>query len=114
MRDWSTTAASTTVNVGGIHSRRPGAAAALRVLVAGRGARASRTLAARGAVVTAQDVPARVPFRLADIARGQRAVIELVALIPIALARGHLGLDVVSFPQAMISRRSSPRRSPAR
>jgi PTS system mannose-specific IIC component len=31
-------------------------------------------------------------------------VIELVALIPIALLGGILGLDVVSFPQAMISR----------
>jgi len=31
-------------------------------------------------------------------------VIELVALIPLALLGGILGLDVVSFPQAMISR----------
>jgi PTS system mannose-specific IIC component len=31
-------------------------------------------------------------------------VIELVALVPLALLGGILGLDVVSFPQAMISR----------
>ena len=31
-------------------------------------------------------------------------MIELVSLIPLALLGGVLGLDVVSFPQAMISR----------
>ena len=31
-------------------------------------------------------------------------MIELVTLLPLALLGGMLGLDVVSFPQAMISR----------
>ena len=64
---------------------------------------ALRELAAKGVAVTAQDVPGARPVSLDDLLGRERAV-SFVDLIPLALLGGVLGLDVVSFPQAMISR----------
>ena len=105
MRQLVDGAAIPTVNVGGIHSK-PGRTQKMRyVFLTPDEEQQLRELAARGPVVTAQDVPGARAIPLERSARGRRVVIvELIDLIPLALLGGLLGLDVVSFPQAMISR----------
>ena len=90
------------VNVGGIH-HRAGRAQHLRyVFLTPEEQQALRDVAALGALVTAQDVPAAraVPARGDARPRGGR----VRELLPLALLGGVLGLDVVCFPQMMISR----------
>jgi len=62
-----------TVNVGGIHSR-PGRVQRLRyVFLSPDDERQLRELAARGVVVTAQDVPGARPVSLADLLAGSES-----------------------------------------
>ena len=94
------------VNLGGIH-HRAGRVQRLRyVFLTGDEERALRELDARGVEVTAQDVPASRRFRSSELLEGteggRRMTITTILLF--ALLGALLGLDVVSFPQAMISR----------
>ena len=84
-------------------SGRAPAVSALRLPHAATEQRALRDVAALGALVTAQDVPAA----RADPARGdarQRRGTSMRELLPLRMLGGLLGLDVVCFPQMMISR----------
>ena len=107
-----------TVNVGGVH-HSPGRTPRLRyVFLTPSEEEGLRAIAATGVEVTAQDVPGARPVPLDELLSNSPRCVSrmfndavdagilprLIDLVPLSLLGGILGLDVVSFPQAMISR----------
>ena len=85
-------------------ARRSNAAAALRVSLARRRAARFASSRRRGVASPRRTFLARAPCRSTICSRATSRDDASSTLIPIALLGGVLGLDVVSFPQAMISR----------